>query len=99
MPKPSLKSRIVVVDPAPGQARSLGRAHAERYVRQGRARWVDATHLRFLTTDHRHQSAQRLFRVQTAAGYDARGMLTVEEIRRLPVTQDAMKLLVGKRCA
>jgi hypothetical protein len=97
MPESSLKSsRIAILNPLPGAARSLGYEHARRYVKQGRAQWVNRDAIRFLPEHHRHQSAERLLRQQTAAGYDARGLLTIEEIKQVPVTGEAALLLVRR---
>lgn len=95
MPKLSF---VAVLNPLNPRAAQLSYAHARRYVRQGRAEWVKgASAIRFVETNHRHQSASRLARQQSAAGYDARGMLILEEIRRLPCLQ-AERLLAGRKC-
>lgn len=95
MPELSL---VKILNPVAGGASGLSYSHARRYVRQGRAEWIKgANAIRFLDQDHRHQSAGRLLRAQTACGYDARGMLLLGEIKRLPCV-NAEQLIVGKKC-
>ena len=92
-------SSVQIVNPVPGGARVLSYRHARRYVRQGRAEWVKGQPaIRFLDNEHRHQSAQRLARQQTAAGYDsgAAHMAVLKEIQRLPVAFDPVRLIVKR---
>jgi hypothetical protein len=91
-------SSVRIVNPVAAGAHSLSYRHARRYVRQGRAEWIaGANAIRFLERDHRHESAARLARIQTAAGYDGRGMLRLDEIKRLPCI-DAVRLIAGRKC-
>jgi hypothetical protein len=87
---------IQILNPAPGRASHLGYSHACRYVKQGRAEWAGSCAIRFVEHDHRHQSASRLARTQTAAGYDARGVLRLAEIARLPCIQP-VRLITGRK--
>ena len=91
------KSLIAILNPAPQGARFLSYRHALRYVKQKRAEWVAGNTIRLIEGDHRHQSAERKMRQQTAAGYDARGMLRLQEIQRLPCL-DAVRLIVRRKC-
>ena len=89
---------IQILNPSPGRASHLGYRHALRYVKQGRAEWAGSRAIRFLESDHRHLSAERLMRAQTAAGYDARGLLKIDEIKRLPTNGgDPTLLLIVRR--
>jgi hypothetical protein len=94
---PELSPLIKILNPLRGGAPFVGYQHARRYIRQGRAEWVGSRQIRFVDQDHRHQSAARLLRTQTACGYDGRGMLLLCEIKRLPCV-NAEQLLVGKKC-
>jgi hypothetical protein len=90
-------SFVAVLNPLHPRASQLSYAHARRYVRQGRAEWVKGTSaIRFVETNHLHQSAARLARQQTALGYDQRGMLLLEEVRRLPCLE-AERLFAGRK--
>jgi hypothetical protein len=68
-------------------ARFVSAKNAARYVRQGRARLSTCgTRLRFIEMDYRCASATEQAWLQNH-GYDARGQLTLEEIRHLPCVQ------------
>jgi hypothetical protein len=90
-------SVVRILNPLPGGAQFLSHRHALRYVKQRRAEWAGSKTIRFIERDHRHQSAGRLARIQTAAGYDGRGMLRLDEIKRLPCI-DAVRLIAGRKC-
>jgi hypothetical protein len=90
--------KVRIANPTPGGARFTSAARAEQFVRKGRARWK-GDRLEFLPQHHTRVSmeltAQELedqrYRL-SSHGYDSRGLLREEEIRRIPVVAAIWKL-------
>lgn len=82
------KSKIKILNPVAtgGEPKlvMISVKHASRYVRQGRADFVQNGNLLGLRFRDQAAHARRLEDL-TAPGYDRAGRRTVEEIRRLPV--------------
>lgn len=73
---------------------------AKRFVAQGRAEWVEAgVSIRFIQSDHRHNSAQRS--VDQTRYWYARaantGLAQLEGMANLPMIAPAVALGVGRR--
>ena len=82
MPK---NERVRIVNPVPFGASSIGREHAERYLRSGRAEWASPGAIRFAESDYRYQMAAQTAR-ETGRNYDRQSQVrTLSEIRNIPV--------------
>jgi hypothetical protein len=68
---------------------------AERHIRRGRARW-HGKRLEFIESDYRNQSAIEKALAKDR-GYDARGILTLDEIRRLPCVQPTRLITLARK--
>jgi hypothetical protein len=99
----ALPSKIRIVNPTPGGDRFTSLHKAQDYVRRGCARLsACGTRLRFVETHHVTRSAEltakeladQAWRL-SARGYDARGLLRLDEIARLPCIRPVV--LVTKR--
>ncbi len=84
--KSQSKRRVRIVNPIPHGAWELGYDRAERYVRNGRAEWVQPqTSIRFNQSHPKHEAAMEHSR-RTAQGYDGvYGVMRRDEIRNIPV--------------
>jgi hypothetical protein len=73
---------------------------AKRFVAQGRAQWVNAgVSIRFVQSDHRHNSAQRSADL-TRYWYDRAantGLAKLTELANLPMIAPAVALGMGRR--
>lgn len=88
---------VVIDNPVPGGARVTSRRSAEKYISKGRARWVCRNRIRFMSADHRNQSAYRESVCQTDRGYDQRGVLTLREIVNLPCVKPVSLITIPSK--
>jgi hypothetical protein len=98
--------KIRIDNPTPGGARYTSAAKARFYELQGCARLsADGKRLYFLESHHRKQSAELSAREiadqeyrLTAGGYDGRtGILTLDEIAKIPVMRPAVLVTIPKK--
>ncbi|MFZ1008978.1 MAG: hypothetical protein WAN65_19210 [Candidatus Sulfotelmatobacter sp.] len=77
--------KVRIENPIDGGCFILKRRAAQRHVDAGRARWTSKTTIQFIEDDYRCIAARkRAAELETARGYEARGIMTVSEIRNLP---------------
>lgn len=77
--------KVRIENPIEGGCFILKRRAAERHVDAGRAVWVSHTKIRFIEDNPANLAARaRAAAAETARGYEARGIMTVSEIRNLP---------------
>jgi hypothetical protein len=93
------KRIIRIENPAAGCGfTSLNRAR--RFVRKGQAEWAEGgASIRFLESDHRHQSAQRS-ESETRMGYESavgEGIAQLAALRKVPILMPSLALGVGRR--
>lgn len=93
---PQLTKHIAIENPAPGGARFTSRRCAERYVAKGRARFVRPNRIRFIESDYRNESAHRLS-VSTDWGYDGRGRMRLDEIKRIPCLKPVELITIPRK--
>ena len=80
-----MPQRIRILNPVPTGAAYCGPERAAHYVKTGRAEWLTPGRMiRFNEQDSRYQAVMRQS-METRAGYDGRGGLTLNEIRNIPV--------------
>lgn len=88
--------KVRIENPIDGGRFILKRRAAERHVDAGRARWTSRTSIRFIEDNPANLAARaRAAAIEATRGYEARGMLTMNEIRNLPCVRPI--LLVTKR--
>jgi hypothetical protein len=97
--------KIRIENPTPGGARFTSAAKARFYELQGCAKLsTDGKRLRFLESHYRKQSAELSAREiadqgyrLSAGGYDGRGILTLDEIAKIPVVRPAVLVTTPKK--
>jgi hypothetical protein len=76
--------KVRIVNPVPNGPCLMGMNRASRYVHTGRAEWVSPQAIRFNEGHPMHQSILAQARLSTL-GYDQRGIMRRDEIRRIPM--------------
>jgi hypothetical protein len=72
------------------------RNRASRFVKSGRARWVDANTIEFVRTDRRHVAVAASQRRVSEIGYDqVKRTLSLEEMANIPIIAP-WKLLIER---
>src|SRR6185437_2984051 len=101
----SFRLKVRIENPTPGGARFTSAAKARFYELQGCAKLsTDGKRLRFLESHYRKQSAELSAREiadqgyrLSAGGYDGRGILTLDEIAKIPVVRPAVLVTTPKK--
>lgn len=93
MPKPV----VIIENPSVCGSRFTSFRAAERYIAKGRARWSGKLKLRFIEDDYRNLSATETSLAKNR-GYDARGILTLDEIQNLPCVKPTLLITIPKKC-
>jgi hypothetical protein len=97
--------KIRIENPTPGGARFTSPAKARFYELQGSAKLsADGKRLHFVESHYRKQSAElsagviadQKYRL-SACGYDRRGILTLDEIAKIPVVRPAVLVTIHKK--
>jgi hypothetical protein len=104
-PECSLRLKIRIENPTPGGARFTSAAKARFYELQGSAKLsTGGKRLHFLESHYRKQSAELSARETadheyrlSACGYDRRGILTLNEIAKIPVVRPAVLVTIPKK--
>jgi hypothetical protein len=97
--------KVRITNPTPGGAGFTSAAKARFYELQGCAKLsADGKRLHFLESHHRKQSAELSAREiadqeyrLSACGYDRRGILTLDEIAKIPVVRPAVLMAIPKK--
>jgi hypothetical protein len=89
-----LSQSIRILNPVPWGNKFCSQKGAEKHVGRGVARWVGAGAIRFLTGDHRVESA--MASVAFGLFVDGDHYPTIEALRGIPVLMP-VKLISGKR--
>jgi hypothetical protein len=76
---------VLIENPRHADKRLMKAKAAARYVARGQAKWTGEARIRFVDSDHRERLNEKLLEMQMNRGYDNRGILTIKEIRELPV--------------
>lgn len=94
-----MRKNIRIENPV-SECRFTSTNRARRFVAQGRAEWVEpGVSIRFIQSDHRHDSAQRS-EDHTRWSYDRAantGMAQIAELANLPMIRPAVFMGVGRR--
>ena len=72
--------------------------NAERHVAAGRAKWTSKTSIRFIESNPARQAAE-MRAAESAIGYDRRGVLTVKEMRAVPIVNPMAMLTIQRKRA